>query len=47
MVQRQVAFEKTKQQQETLTLSDISPRWAINKPAKKNGRRHQRSHRRY
>jgi hypothetical protein len=28
MVQRQVAFEKTKQQQETLILSDISPRWA-------------------
>jgi hypothetical protein len=28
MVQKQVAFEKTKQQQETLTLSDISPRWA-------------------
>jgi hypothetical protein len=28
MVQKQVAFEKTKQQQEPLTLSDISPRWA-------------------
>jgi len=28
MVQRQLAFEKTKQQQETLTLSDISPTWA-------------------
>ena len=27
MVQEQVAFEKTKQQQETLTLSDISPMW--------------------
>jgi hypothetical protein len=29
MVQRQVAFENTKQQQqEALTLSDISPKWA-------------------
>jgi len=28
MVQKQVAFEKTKQQQQTLTLNDISPRWA-------------------
>ena len=28
MVQKQVAFEKTKQQLEGLTLSDISPRWA-------------------
>jgi hypothetical protein len=28
MVQRQIAFERTKQQQETLTLSDISPTWA-------------------
>ena len=28
MVQKQVAFEETKHQEETLTLSDISPRWA-------------------
>ena len=28
MVQRQVAFENTKQQQEALTLSNISPKWA-------------------
>ena len=28
MAQKQIAFEKTKQQQETLTLSDISPNWA-------------------
>ena len=28
MVQKQVAFEKTKHQQEGLTFSDISPRWA-------------------
>jgi hypothetical protein len=28
MVQKQVASERTKQQQETLTLSDISPSWA-------------------
>ncbi|PWU79935.1 MAG: hypothetical protein DLM72_14805 [Candidatus Nitrosopolaris wilkensis] len=28
MVQRQVAFEKTKLQQKELTLSDISPKWA-------------------
>ena len=28
MVQKPIAFEKTKQRQETLTLSDISPRWA-------------------
>jgi hypothetical protein len=28
MVQKQIAFEKTKQQHETLTLSDISPKWA-------------------
>jgi hypothetical protein len=28
MVQRQVAFENTKQQQEALTLSDIAPKWA-------------------
>ena len=27
MVQKQVAFEKTKQQQGGLTLSDISPKW--------------------
>jgi hypothetical protein len=27
MVQKLVAFEKTKQQQEALTLSDISPTW--------------------
>jgi hypothetical protein len=28
MVQKQIAFEKTKLQQEALTLSDISPKWA-------------------
>ena len=28
MVQRQVAFENTKKQQEALTLSNISPKWA-------------------
>jgi hypothetical protein len=28
MVQKQVAFEKTKQQPEALTLSDVSPKWA-------------------
>lgn len=28
MGQKQVAFEKTKQRQEALTLSDISPKWA-------------------
>jgi hypothetical protein len=28
MAQKQIAFEKTKQQQEALTLSDISPKWA-------------------
>jgi hypothetical protein len=28
MVQKPIAFEKTKQRQEALTLSDISPRWA-------------------
>lgn len=28
MVQRQIAFEKTIQRQEALTLSDIAPRWA-------------------
>ena len=28
MVQKQIAFEKTKQQQIGLTLSDISPKWA-------------------
>jgi hypothetical protein len=28
MVQGQIAFEKTKKQQEALTLSDISPKWA-------------------
>jgi hypothetical protein len=28
MVQKQIAFEKTKQHLETLTLSDISPKWA-------------------
>jgi len=28
MAQEQIAFEKTKQQQELLTLSDISPKWA-------------------
>ena len=28
MAQKQIAFEKTRQQQETLTLSDISPNWA-------------------
>ena len=28
MVQKQIAFEKTKLQQEALTLSDISPNWA-------------------
>ena len=28
MVQKQIAFEKTKPQQEALTLSDISPKWA-------------------
>ena len=28
MAQKQIAFEKTKQQQEELTLSDISPKWA-------------------
>ena len=28
MGQKQVAFEKTKQQQEALTLSEISPKWA-------------------
>lgn len=28
MVQRQVAFESTKKQQEALTLSNISPKWA-------------------
>ena len=28
MVQKQVAFEKIEQQQEVLTLSDISPKWA-------------------
>ena len=28
MAQKQIAFEKTKQQQEVLTLSDISPKWA-------------------
>ena len=28
MMQKQVAFEKTEQQQEVLTLSDISPKWA-------------------
>ena len=28
MMQKQVAFEKTKQLQEALTLSDISPKWA-------------------
>lgn len=28
MVQRQIAFEKTKQRKEALTLSDISPKWA-------------------
>ncbi|MDQ6669057.1 MAG: hypothetical protein M3Y53_12650 [Thermoproteota archaeon] len=28
MVQRQVAFENTKQEQEALTLSDISPKLA-------------------
>jgi hypothetical protein len=28
MVQRQVAFESTKKQQEALTLSKISPKWA-------------------
>ena len=27
-MQKQVAFEKTKQQQEGLTFSDISPKWA-------------------
>ena len=28
MVKKQIAFEKTKQQQIGLTLSDISPKWA-------------------
>jgi len=28
MAQKQIAFEKNRQQQETLTLSDISPNWA-------------------
>ena len=28
MIQRQVAFENTKQQQEALSLSDIAPKWA-------------------
>jgi hypothetical protein len=28
MAQKQIAFEKTKQQQEELTMSDISPKWA-------------------
>jgi len=28
MAQKQIAFEKTRQRQETLTLSDISPNWA-------------------
>jgi len=28
MVQKRVAFEKTKQQQEASALSDISPKWA-------------------
>jgi hypothetical protein len=28
MAQKQIAFEKTRQQQEALTLSDISPNWA-------------------
>ena len=28
MVQKRVAFERTTQQQEWLTLSDISPKWA-------------------
>ena len=28
MVQKQIAFEKTKQLREKLTLSDISPEWA-------------------
>jgi hypothetical protein len=28
MVQKQIAFEKTKQLRELLTLSDISPKWA-------------------
>jgi len=28
MAQKQIAFEKTKQQQEALTLSDISHKWA-------------------
>ena len=28
MVQKQIAFENTKQQLKSLTLSDISPRWA-------------------
>jgi hypothetical protein len=27
MVQKQVAFEKTKQQQKWFTFSDISPKW--------------------
>ena len=28
MVQSQIAFEKTKQQLEELTFSEISPKWA-------------------
>jgi hypothetical protein len=28
MMQKQIAFEETKLQQEALTLSDISPKWA-------------------
>ncbi|HZC21010.1 MAG TPA: hypothetical protein VE223_05150 [Nitrososphaeraceae archaeon] len=28
MVQKQIAFEKTRQQGEVLTLSDIAPNWA-------------------
>lgn len=28
MVQKQIAFEKTTQRQQALTLSDISPKWA-------------------
>ena len=28
MVQKLIAFEKTKQQQQGLTFSDISPKWA-------------------
>jgi hypothetical protein len=28
MMQKQIAFEETKLQQEALTLSDVSPKWA-------------------